>query len=413
MNVPLRQLESGHIAIYGATQSGKTFYAKTIIKHVIKPDYVYVFIGSPDAVNWEKYGNDNPKLNVKIYKDWESNKDVIKACSDNAMNNKSNVIVFDDFNTRINGNNDKIYEELFTQGRHFNIRVINMSQTGKGISKNGRENIRYMCTLYSNNMELIKGLANNFLNNDYARMNNAINSIKGTKNVVLLDTRTGEITIDNAMNYKDEIIIKPRFTDMDNVDMPDMGVNNNLDNRQRANDTINAGITRNVLNNGTFNDNTSINFQNNIDNRKKLEDNSFNQYVTKINYDFQREMKRKSERDECFDLTQKYRLTLTERQRLIELLKYFCKVPVNIETYKHYAQKFLDKYYKGHVVGSGNKVYDHVIDNIDVAVNPSLENVSEFALRHTRSFANSMSDSNSFIGRAIRNTPIKYLTDKH
>jgi len=43
---PIKNIEPGHIAVYGQTMTGKTRFAKAIIENMLMPTYCYVFLGS-------------------------------------------------------------------------------------------------------------------------------------------------------------------------------------------------------------------------------------------------------------------------------------------------------------------------------------------------------------------------------
>ena len=143
-------LEQGHILVYGQTMSGKTFFTKHILD-VLKPDNIYVFTTTNDWTDYNNYHNFNR---------------ISTILNEIEYSEGSNIIVFDDFNDQINTSTDKHYIELFTRGRHKNIRVINLAHNSKAIGPTVRANTRYVFMMSTINLEESNELAKIFYKNE-------------------------------------------------------------------------------------------------------------------------------------------------------------------------------------------------------------------------------------------------------
>lgn len=426
-DIPVKELESGHIAIYGPTESGKTRYAKTLITQVLKPHNLIVFLGSIDK-SWDVYKTPTKlpatdyEMKGKVFDDFDANiEKVLEECLIEHSEGRKTVIVFDDFNNKINTQTNTRYIELFTQGRHAGIRVINMSQSGAGIGKQSRGNIRYAALLYINNIDFVRGLSS-FLNNNYARLSELMESIAGSRNVILIDCKYQDIVIDNSENYRVNIpgtlAVAGEAPDIYNRLMGefDAGIMQPQRTENVGNDTVgNVGSvgTKNVMNNGVYNDNTQINFQNNIEIKKRLELNRAEQNITVDNYKFQRTMKSMTEKDELYDLLMKYTRTHEEFVRCVTLLTTICKLDKNtiLDNFAHYSQKFLDRYYPGAKYKAKNKVIETLTNNRDLITNPNVGNVGDLVLRGVVHVAKNNSRNTNLLGSIVRNTPVAFLLD--
>lgn len=441
LEVPLKSLESGHMAIYGPTESGKTRYAKTLITNVLKPHNLIVFLGSIDK-SWDCFALPTVLEGVdwvmkcSVYDSFDDNiEKILDDCIAEHAEGHKTVIVFDDFNNKINTQTNTRYIELFTQGRHAGIRVINMSQTGVGIGKASRGNIRYVALLHTSNIEFVRSLSI-YLNNNFAKLSEYMDSVAGTRNVVLIDTKNQDVVIDNSENYaprNGQLVPAAHVQnggygegDIYNRMMGEFGLDPGLRNggygdrngssNRTGNDTVgNVGSvgTKNVMNNGVYNDNSQINFQNNIEIKKRIELNKAEQNITVANYKFQRRMKMMSEKDELYDMLMKYARTQEEFARCVTLLTQFCKLDKNtiLCNFSHYAQKFLDHYYPGAKYTVRSKLVDVVSNNRDVITNPNAGNISDLLLRGAVSVAKNNRGDTGILGKIVRNTPAVYLLE--
>lgn len=409
--VPITNVDMGHIGIYGPTMSGKTTYAIAFIKHVLKPDRVYVFLGSP-AKSWDAVVSSDGFV---LHKTFDKLKEVIETCTNDPES--STVVVFDDFNEQINTNSDK-YTQLFAQGRHCGIRVINMSNTMKGIGKGAREQLRYVAMTYMNNLEMVKSLASNYLNNDQNRLHENLEVIKGSRNVLVIDTKFGDVIIDNANNYKKEdnykgaadIIEIPRnnrfydqLTEYDNQWSTMNG--------QGSQTSVNPGM-RNIYNNGTYNDNSVINFQMNQQIKHDMEMNQWNIHKTKINYEHQRKMKRISERDQLYDLLMKSFFTHEDKRRIIEILRDQCNVGcIDATNWKHYAGKFMKHYYPNVKWVAREGKLNLLTENVNLISNPTRESLTETLYTGAMTVVRNNKKEDNILGQVIRHTPLAKLFD--
>lgn len=397
LSIPLTRLDRGHIAIYGQTESGKTRYAKALIKHVIKPDYLYVFLGSPDD-SWSKLDF----ANKTIFDSWDHIDEVIKSTTERVATNKAirTVIVLDDFNEKINTATDKKYTMLFTQTRHVNISVINMSQTATGLGPGARGNVKYVAMTHINTINMLTALAANYLNNNVTKLNSAMDSIKKTRNVLFLDVKNSEVYIDNAMNYPN-VDEQPDFNQIAGTDGP---TGANLSN------TINAGVTdnRRIQNAGLYHEQNTINLHTQVAINQKLEDNRINNQIMLENYRNQRRMKIIAEKDELFDLLQRYKLTHEDRKRCINLLKVFCKrSDIDDSNYEKFAERWMAHYFPDYKYQRTGAHY--IMNHLDLVTNTNKENVSEFVISNAKNIAKN--NNSGLLNKVIKHTGIKYLLE--
>tara|TARA_R110002153_G_scaffold274345_1_gene448989 strand:+ start:4704 stop:6029 length:1326 start_codon:yes stop_codon:yes gene_type:complete len=436
INIPLDRLSPGHVAIYGPTESGKTQYAMKLIKEVIRPDHIVVFLGSEDRT-WANAMGGEIECHGKL-KPLEFDPVIAKVRQQATARNatgRATIVVFDDYNTDINSTNSASYNQLFTAGRHCGIRIINMSQTAKGIGKDARGNVRYFFSLHMSNMEYVKDLAG-FINIPYAEMQTQYNSIQGSRNVIVFDSKLRAIGLDNANNYGDPIVdndviaVVPRGNGqrfgngMQMNGMPgqqmqgqqmygQQGMQGQRRNDMQANDSINAGMTRNVLNNGTYNDNSQIHFQNNIEVQKRIEMNLATQEITTQNYEFQRGMKARTERDEVFDLLMQYRRNKEEFMKICTVLARELQTAsiAVAEDFPWHAQLFLDEHYPGNHYKQPPKALTLITENLELITAPTANNMVDTAARFASSAATKRKNDRSLIGQIIRNTPLRMLTE--
>ncbi len=183
----------GHCIVYGQTFSGKTHFTKHLIKQ-LNPNNVYVFTTSPhDWVGYETYDNfENNIKNILINS---------KAAKDTNSHDCKNIVVFDDFNSEINTSQNKAYNELFTSGRHYGIRVINLAQQSKHIGPTVRSNARYIFIMAVVLEDELKKLADMFFNKEKF-------ALKKITTVALKESQYACVMID-ANNRQTSVYIAP------------------------------------------------------------------------------------------------------------------------------------------------------------------------------------------------------------
>lgn len=208
------QLENvGHCLVYGQTYSGKTYFTKYLITQ-LEPENVYVFTTSKHE--WQNY---------ETYDNFENNIQTIlnncKAVKDTNSTKCNNLIIFDDFNSELNTTTDKVYNELFTGGRHKGIRVINLAQQAKAVGPTVRNNIRYAFIMATILEDELKKLADMVFNKEKFALKKVVASAlqQSEYACVMIDVRSRRTSVHIAPVIKksnvpkDHMPVTPRLTD--------------------------------------------------------------------------------------------------------------------------------------------------------------------------------------------------------
>ena len=259
-----RLKEFGHILLYGQTNSGKTVLAKSIIDY-LKPKNVYVFC--PDRIkDWDSYRPNNI---------WDDKiiDEIIKT-----ERKTFDLIIFDDFNTEINTITNKKYKDLFTNGRHSKIRVINLVHHSKAISPIATKNCRF-CIIMSSliDRDEYRALATLYSREHwtfiYKKAGEACNESK--YNALILDKekqKNEEIVIIKAPKPKEPIIEEIddiEHQNINRIENRDQLINIPKESAMAQGDAIytglaQTGLTTNIgnrTNYGTDNSNNTYNTQ--------------------------------------------------------------------------------------------------------------------------------------------------------
>ena len=190
--------EPGHVLVYGETCSGKTTIA-TKICHYIQPTKIFVYTGVSKCYK-------NIFLNSEVFEDFDNIKEIKKYIVDNHEHNNY-IILFDDFNDKINTQTNTEYIELFTKYRHYNTRIINLAHSVKAVGRTIRTNCRYIYIFATiNNNETIKDLALQYFESNNRELEKILKQARNENiyNVIYIDRRNSSFEIINA----NDIIIK-------------------------------------------------------------------------------------------------------------------------------------------------------------------------------------------------------------
>ena len=186
----------GHIIVYGDTNSGKTYYTKYLINK-IKPKKVWVYAGVLDQ--WNDFYSEG------VYDTFENIKEIIEYCKMNKEKVKRQnkfIIVFDDFNKRINTQTNQDYISLFTEGRHQGIRIINLAHHVQDVGPVVRNNARFIVFTQLPNDEL-KRIAETYYDSKYSEILQLFHESK-QYSVGVLDKRLKELVLDIAEEENNE-----------------------------------------------------------------------------------------------------------------------------------------------------------------------------------------------------------------
>lgn len=186
----------GHVLIYGETGGGKTTIATKICDY-LNPTKIYIYTGVSKCYK-HKFKNS------EIFEDFDNIKDIKKYIIDTHEKNNF-IILFDDFNDKINTQTNSEYIELFTKFRHYNTRIINLAHSVKAIGRSVRLNCRYIYIFSTiNNNETIKDLAVQYFDSNNKELEKILKQARNDNiyNVIYLDRRIGSYEIINADDIK-------------------------------------------------------------------------------------------------------------------------------------------------------------------------------------------------------------------
>jgi len=186
----------GHVLIYGETGGGKSTIATKICNY-LNPTKIFIYTGVSKCYK-HKFNNS------EIFEDFDNIKDIKKYIIDTHEKNNF-IILFDDFNDKINTQTNSDYIELFTKFRHYNTRIINLAHSVKAIGKSVRLNCRYIYIFSTiNNNETIKDLALQYFDSNNKELEKILKKARTDNiyNVIYIDRRIGSYEIINANDIK-------------------------------------------------------------------------------------------------------------------------------------------------------------------------------------------------------------------
>jgi hypothetical protein len=199
----------GHFIVFGATGSGKTYYAKHLIK-TLKPKKVFVFAG--EQYQWDMAGYTVMNKGEDSFE--TSAEKIVTECSDHMKKLREEaakageelesscpfVVVFDDFNDEINTAHNEHYKRMYTKGRHNGIRVINLAHYTHAIGPVARANAKYIAMMCTMPEDEIKTIADIWYGKDHLKLKRyAADAMKEHENNVILFNRVNKnVTVTRA-----------------------------------------------------------------------------------------------------------------------------------------------------------------------------------------------------------------------
>jgi hypothetical protein len=387
----------GHILIYGPTYSGKTYFCKYLIEQ-LKPENIYVFTSTPRA--WKGY---------ELYDDFDGNITKILTDSqylfDNQEDERCNqIVVFDDYNDKINTITNKKYKELFTGGRHKGIRVINLAQQSKAIGPTVRDNVKYVFTMALTSADEVKSIADTYFNKERFEFKKIINKAHETNtySTVMLNVQTRKTktivapekkksNIPSLDKQTDILTVRPRLNNDTNqyqitkdVNLPQDSVLNinpsdAIDNRVVSYDQIqydtrqgensqfgNKYANGNMIDNSHNNFNIDYQFKNQqlketniVNNQNRVYTNKVSNQMELDNHKHKQDLKRFEYIDKTIELlnTPDFQLTGDDKDFIAKVFNYTLKP----------TKKNFDRYnYNGVGVKIFLKKYDdRIVNNIE------------------------------------------------
>ncbi len=177
---------AGHFALVGATGSGKTYYAKWLLRTrgaMLTSDEkgnppLFVFVGSHSAHDWYEEESDGhpvvPRGNVAT--EWTAdarNKalGVIEDCGGGMM-------LFDDFKGALDYHTDRPFANLCKTIRHIGGQVAVIGHTPADIPPAVKDNITHAVLFFTSNTDAIQKLANAYLGGDRRALRAALNALE-------------------------------------------------------------------------------------------------------------------------------------------------------------------------------------------------------------------------------------------
>lgn len=184
---PPEDYKNNHFIIYGASETGKTYWLK---KHYLERYNINYLTYTSDISEW-KESNILPSLDelFKIYTSRPSqNESKIKLLS----------FIFDDVENEIK--NEQRVNDLFLNGRHKNIQCIIISHCTKLISNQIRQNISKILITTGNTPEFIKQLKETY------DIRQPIENYVENYGMMLYNFRTRELLVNNKYGNQSQIL---------------------------------------------------------------------------------------------------------------------------------------------------------------------------------------------------------------
>lgn len=359
--------QPGNIIIYGESATGKTTFIKYLLDLAVKSekytiDDIHVFTTS--RYQWEAgYPH--------IYEDAE---DLPRAQCAIINSKRQGIIVFDDFNNKINTNSSQ-YGDLYTRGRHVGIRVMAVAHRPKSIGKDARSSIRYAMTTFTNNVEFVHELSQMYYGGNVIELKRHLNEVNKTPfQILVTDKRNGKIWIDSAP-LKQTL----QEASTEDVALPNMGATQDYTADRTGNFKQNFGASKNIRqgDNSMFYDKSKTQNVYNIDNKVELRQillkNKVNNYMKRVNQaeeqarivkqqEFDKKQAFQTAKEELYKLCTKHYKTNQDITRQIELLKYFCQYNgIDYGNMETYSTEFMRHYYGDtEYAGRDKKIVDTV-----------------------------------------------------
>ena len=200
---------SGHFAFIGKTGSGKTYYAKYVIKNLVeafpvlpgtarKP--VYVFCGHASAHDWNDAEADGAQLvaAANVFTTWTG--EIVARILAELKSVKRGLLIFDDFKSAFNYHADEKFKDMFRVLRHEGAQMMVLAHSSNDIPPVARGNVDHVLLAATSNLQLMKELADNYLSGDAAALKKAFAQLGALQNrsMLKLNTRTNTRAIHAA-----------------------------------------------------------------------------------------------------------------------------------------------------------------------------------------------------------------------
>lgn len=350
--------EFGHVIIYGETGGGKTTIATKICNY-LKPSKIFIYTGISKC--YKDIFN-----NGEIFEDFDNIKEIKKYIVENHDKNNY-IILFDDFNDRINTQTNSEYLELFTKYRHYNTRIINLAHSVKAIGRPVRINCRYIYIFSTiNNNETIKDLALQYFDSNNKELEKILKQARNENiyNVIYIDRRSNSYEIVNSNNIKtsevDVISTLPEHSAI--LENPE---DVNYMGGQPIQNNVQLNFQKKSEKDFIDNSNNKITYNNTISSNQLIQTKK-DQYEVKImslhlEHKYSVEEKKEKLKNNLLNSNR----SEIDIINIINDLSYFAKIPIDVDrsNYLEYGELFLKKNYDMDVT-----LYENKKNNIDTAI---------------------------------------------
>lgn len=351
-----------HMVVFGETFSGKTYFTKYLINR-LAPTKVYVFTGSPHE--W-----DDPQYTVYTDSFDENAAKMIEECTKVMGEERKkpdfepycpHVVVFDDFNEEINTRTNELYKSLYTRGRHYGIRVVNLAHQSHAIGPLARANARYVFCMSSTSETELEELANLFYGKMHLQLKNIARKAysENKYNCVVIDKRSKQHVIECAPNIN---VRENKFLKEFNIEIDTEIPNDALIAQNPALATyhgvgsmvppVAGGPVSNIGTKSAHNlyDNSTNNFNvnHNIKMKQLIEANNVHNDIKMQNMMFEVKLKLREDVLSVRDIIHKPFKTPQEKEKLVHTMNKTLRPspPFTLLDYEEGIPMFMEKYFK-------------------------------------------------------------------
>lgn len=197
---PEAYTNGSHFALIGATQGGKSYYAKWLTLRLSNfareegedPLPIHVFSGPSGAYQWERPEPEGRSVTTpdRVYTEWTKEK--FDEIQHEAGEKGGAIILFDDFLGQINYHHNEVFKNLFRTIRHLNVVLIVVAHNATDIPPVVRANIGHTVIAYTNNGNLIEQLSKDYLGRgEMHRLESALKGLQGGYSMVVVSKANG------------------------------------------------------------------------------------------------------------------------------------------------------------------------------------------------------------------------------